>query len=107
MAIQEKFTVTSRVDTLKLSGLYMQPDQKPCKGIVQILHGMSEHKERYIPFMEFLADCGYASIIHDHRGHGESVYNSKLTRLSFLEKSPPNIPRTCGNVTCDSSTNNK
>ena len=82
MAIQEKFTVTSRVDTLKLSGLYMQPDQKPCKGIVQILHGMSEHKERYIPFMEFLADCGYASIIHDHRGHGESV--KEVSDLGYM-----------------------
>lgn len=78
MILQEKITITSRVDELKLSAIYMQPDQKPCKGIVQILHGMSEHKERYLPFMEFLAECGYASIIHDHRGHGESVVDLPL-----------------------------
>ena len=31
------------------------------------------HKERYLPFMESLADHGYAVVIHDHRGHGKSV----------------------------------
>ena len=36
---------------------------------------MSEHKERYIPFMEYLAEKGYITVIHDHRGHGKSVKN--------------------------------
>ena len=82
MSLQEKFTIASRVDALNISVIYVQPDQKPCKGIVQILHGMSEHKERYISFMEFLADCGYASIIHDHRGHGESV--KEVSDLGYM-----------------------
>ncbi len=43
------------------------------RGVVQLVHGMCEHKERYVPFMEYLASQGYAGIIHDHRGHGESV----------------------------------
>lgn len=43
------------------------------KGIVQISHGMAENKERYVDFMEFLAQNGYVSMIHDHRGHGKSV----------------------------------
>ena len=34
---------------------------------------MAEHKKRYYPFMEFLAENGIASVIEDHRGHGESV----------------------------------
>ena len=35
------------------------------KGIVQISHGMAEHKERYFPFMEYLVSKGYAlSLIH-------------------------------------------
>ena len=34
---------------------------------------MCEHKERYIPFMEYLSAHGYVCVIHDHRGHGESV----------------------------------
>lgn len=76
MGKQEKFHIVSRTDGLKISVLYMQPDKTCCKGIVQILHGMSEYKERYLPFMEFLAENGYASVIHDHRGHGESVKSS-------------------------------
>jgi len=34
---------------------------------------MAEHKGRYLPFMEYLADHGYAVLINDHRGHGGSV----------------------------------
>ena len=41
--------------------------------MVQLVHGMCEHKERYAGFMEFLAGKGFVSVIHDHRGHGESV----------------------------------
>ena len=34
---------------------------------------MSEYKERYLPFMEYMAERKYVSVIHDHRGHGKSV----------------------------------
>ena len=47
------------------------------RGIIQIVHGMCEHKERYIPFMEYLSGNGYICVIHDHRGHGESVKSDK------------------------------
>ena len=43
------------------------------KGIVQISHGMSEYKERYFDFMNFLSEQGYICVINDHRGHGNSV----------------------------------
>lgn len=45
------------------------------KAIVQFTHGMCEHKEIYIPFMEYLVSHGYLCIIHDHRGHGKSILN--------------------------------
>lgn len=51
-------------------------DNAKVKGILQIVHGMAEHKERYIPFMEFMANNGYACVIHDHRGHGASILSS-------------------------------
>lgn len=54
------------------------------KGIVQLSHGMCEHKERYIPFMEFMSDNGYVCIINDHRGHGASVKTPD--DLGFLGK---------------------
>lgn len=43
------------------------------KAIVLILHGMSEHKERYNYFLDQLAANAYLPVIYDHRGHGKSV----------------------------------
>ena len=34
---------------------------------------MAEHKERYFDFMKYLAAAGFVAVIHDHRGHGESL----------------------------------
>ena len=47
--------------------------RKSAQGSGSDLHGMSEHKERYLPFMEYLQNRGYAAVIHDHRGHGKSI----------------------------------
>lgn len=66
------FSLRASADDLDLAVLLIAPESAP-KGIVQLVHGMCEHKERYIPFMEYLASNGYAAIIHDHRGHGASV----------------------------------
>lgn len=63
----------SEHDGLLISVLGVLPREKPYRGVVQLVHGMAEHKERYLPFMEYLADHGYAVVIHDHRGHGKSV----------------------------------
>ncbi len=69
---QELRKVRSKVDGLALSVLVTYPEEGRCKGVVQIVHGMAEYKERYLPVMEFLAEQGYAAVIHDHRGHGGS-----------------------------------
>ena len=69
-------TIVSPADGLQLSLLYSEPADAP-KGIVQIAHGMCEHKERYIPLMEFLTANGYATVCNDHRGHGASVKSEK------------------------------
>ena len=59
-------------DDLYLAISYMVPEGNP-KGLVQLVHGMCGHKERFYPFMEYLASNGYVCVIHDHRGHGASV----------------------------------
>lgn len=69
--MKEHLTCLSAFDGLPLDVIIMAPSHPI--GIVQISHGMCEHKERYIPFMQFLNKHGYACIIHDHRGHGKSV----------------------------------
>ena len=68
------YSFNSKSDGLALSVLRFEPENPTeIKGIVQLVHGMNEYKERYIPFMEFLAGNGYICVIHDHRGHGHSV----------------------------------
>ncbi|MCR5128817.1 MAG: lysophospholipase [Lachnospiraceae bacterium] len=71
---QTYYTHTSGSDGLPLSVLRMEPDNvSDIKGIVQLVHGMNEYKERYLPFIEYLSGHGYITVIHDHRGHGKSV----------------------------------
>lgn len=65
------FTLQSPCDGLNLSAIMTKPHNP--RGIVQISHGMCEHKERYLPFIKFLNDNGFACVIHDHRGHGKSI----------------------------------
>ena len=63
----------SEADGLRISVLSISPDTPPYRGMIQIVHGMCEYKERYEPFMEYMAEKGYLTVIHDHRGHGRSV----------------------------------
>lgn len=46
---------------------------KECKGILHILHGMGEHAKRYKAFAEYMASKDFVVIVHDHRGHGQSL----------------------------------
>ena len=78
-----EFKLTSPCDGLELACLCTEPEGEP-KGVVQIAHGMCEHKERYTAFMEFLSENGYAAVINDHRGHGASVRS--VRDLGYLYK---------------------
>lgn len=73
--------IKSDCDGLELELAVLETNVKP-KGIVQISHGMAEHKERYFDFMNYLSENGYISVIHDHRGHGASV--KRIEDLGFF-----------------------
>lgn len=73
MSIKYESTFESPADGLPISVLALIPEQKPYRGIIQFVHGMCEYKERYLPFMEYMTEKGYVTVIHDHRGHGKSV----------------------------------
>ena len=70
--MKRELYIKSEVDRHRLHVLLLTPENQP-RAVVQICHGMSEHKERYLPFMEYLQNRGYAAVIHDHRGHGKSI----------------------------------
>ena len=69
---REEFTLKSNHDQLNLGVSLRLPDTPP-RGILQLVHGMAEHRERYHDYMDFCAQQGLIVIIHDHRGHGASV----------------------------------
>ena len=66
------FTLDSAYDGLHLSVLMVRPEGDP-EAVLQISHGVCGCKERYIPFMEYMAGHGVACVACDHRGHGDSV----------------------------------
>lgn len=82
---KEIITIPSHDKILTLSLLIQKPTIKPL-GLVLIIHGMAEHKERYEPFLNTLAKNGYITAIYDQRGHGESIV-SKDDLGYFYEKS--------------------
>ncbi|WP_462335606.1 alpha/beta fold hydrolase [Fusobacterium varium] len=43
------------------------------KGIIQIIHGMSEHKGRYLHFFKYFTERGYLVFLHEHLHHGNNV----------------------------------
>ena len=64
-----QYSFPSKADGLEISCLAVVPElgrDEKYKGIIQIVHGMSEYKERYLPFMEYMAERKYVSVIHDH-----------------------------------------
>ncbi len=63
--------VIIKTKDLDLAAAYF-PAENP-RAVVQIVHGMVEHKERYYDFIEYLNGQGFTVIISDNRGHGASV----------------------------------
>lgn len=77
------FTLRSDYDDLPVSVLAVLPEEAP-SAVLQIAHGMRGHKERFLPFMEFMAERGVACFANDHRGHGASVLSPE--DLGYLYK---------------------
>ena len=53
----------------KIAACVWEP-QGNAVGIVQIIHGIAEHVERYDDFARYLNACGYLVVAEDHMGHG-------------------------------------
>ena len=71
-----EFFVESAYDGLQISVLEVVPVEKP-KAVLFLAHGLCGCKERFLPFMEYLAMNGVACVANDHRGHGSSIRNEE------------------------------
>lgn len=65
------FTFASSNGLNRIRARLCLPDGEP-RAIVQIVHGIAEHIERYDAFMSVLASNGYIAVGNDHLGHGKS-----------------------------------
>ena len=66
-------------DNYALSLSFFESESDHPAGVVQIVHGMEEHKERYYDFALYLAMNGLHVVVADLRGHGEDA-----PELSFI-----------------------
>lgn len=77
------------------------------KGIIQVIHGMSEYKERYNHFFEYFEERGWIVVLEEHIYHGERVSLDKIGMFKddfykiienqinftkFLKNKYPNLP---------------
>ncbi len=74
--VRYNYPNTSDENRLWLSTIRIVP--KDPRFVLQILHGVDEHKGRYLPLMEHVAHHGGIVVCHDRRGHGESIFREGL-----------------------------
>ncbi|MCI6957631.1 MAG: alpha/beta hydrolase [Candidatus Faecousia sp.] len=53
------------------------PQGEP-RAVVQLVHGIAEHVDRYDHFARFLTEQGFAVVAEDHMGHGKSINNGGI-----------------------------
>lgn len=74
MAIRKDFSFKSVSGLADIScSSFIPEDKSSVRYVIQIAHGMAEHKERYVKFAERLCENGFAVYINDHLGHGKSM----------------------------------
>lgn len=69
---KKEFFYKSQDGVSQIHGIKWIPDGE-IKGILQVVHGMSEYVERYEPLAKALTKDGILVVGDDHLGHGKSV----------------------------------
>ena len=95
MEIKE-FLVKGKHD-LDLSCFKIIPEGE-IKAVIQIFHGMGEHKKRYHHFAKYMAKNGFAVYTHDHRKHGLSVKKEEDVGIFLKEDTWDDVMLDCNFV---------
>jgi alpha-beta hydrolase superfamily lysophospholipase len=85
MVKKEEFYYDSRDKKTKIHGIKWIPVNQEIRIILQIVHGMLEHIDRYDDFANYLAENGILVVGNDHLGHGSSLAKEE-DRGFFSEK---------------------
>ena len=88
--IKNEFTFLSSDKKTNIHAITCLPKDGKYTRVFQMLHGMYEYIERYLPFFEFLTTKGFVVVGHDHLGHGQSI-NSKEDLGYFGEPNPNDL----------------
>lgn len=67
----------------RLAGVVYLPQGK-ARGLFHVVHGMTEHMERYDRFLTAMAERGWISFGYDHLGHGKTA--SDDSELGYIAK---------------------
>ena len=73
--------VLSSDKTHQLKGKIYIPEGSP-KGLLHVVHGMTEYIGRYDAFMRAMAESGYITFGYDHLGHGATAVDE--SELGFI-----------------------
>lgn len=85
--MQTKKFIFKAKDNKDIFAIKWSPDnESDIKAVIQLNHGMAEHKERYEYFAGILVKKGFVVYIHDHRGHGETAIDeSEIGYFSAID----------------------
>ena len=85
--IKDQFTFLSSNGKTNIHSIICLPEDSKFIGVIQIIHGMYEYIERYLPFIEYLTSKGFIVVGHDHLGHGESIKSKE--ELGYFDEPDP------------------
>lgn len=69
---QTEYRYPSFTGVCEIAACTYQPDDGIFDAVLVINHGMAEHQQRYLPFIEYLCAHGTAVYMHDMASHGNS-----------------------------------
>ncbi len=72
-----------RDGSLMVADVYYPSVKKSKYATIVLLHSLGYSSQRWSDFANSLADAGYLVVAVDLRGHGRSVYDSRLVRRSW------------------------
>ncbi|MCI9338351.1 MAG: alpha/beta hydrolase [Lachnospiraceae bacterium] len=87
----EEFYFDSRDGESRIHAVRYRPeDTGKIRCVLQVVHGMAEHIERYEEFAAFLVERGFVVTGDDHLGHGKSV-GDRGKQGYFCEQDPATV----------------
>lgn len=73
MVEKHEFTFPSSDGTHRIWACWWRPAGEAPRGVLQLVHGISEYMGRYDAFARYMAQRGWAVVGHDHLGHGRTA----------------------------------